>query len=169
MGAKENCRRWREKNPTYFHDRKDKKREYDRVYREKNKEKIKEDKRRYYQENKGRLYEKARKWKEDNPERHREAAAAWSKSHPEKVNAVTQRYRARKRNAEGSYTADEWLKLCNYYGDICLCCGETKKLTVDHVVPISKGGSNHIENIQPLCGSCNSSKGNWHSTDYREV
>lgn len=33
-----------------------------------------------------------------------------------------------------------------------------RNLTVDHVVPVSRGGSDHITNLQLLCGSCNSTK-----------
>jgi 5-methylcytosine-specific restriction endonuclease McrA len=45
------------------------------------------------------------------------------------------------------------------YGKKCLCCGSENKLSLDHVIPIQKGGKDEIENLQPLCKSCNSSKG----------
>lgn len=44
-------------------------------------------------------------------------------------------------------------------GGKCLQCGSTNNLTIDHVIPLSRGGKNHISNYQTLCGSCNLKKG----------
>lgn len=41
----------------------------------------------------------------------------------------------------------------------CRRCGARRYLTIDHVVPESKGGPMEAENLQTLCRSCNSSKG----------
>lgn len=41
----------------------------------------------------------------------------------------------------------------------CLRCGATECLTLDHILPRSKGGGNNIENLRLLCGSCNQQKG----------
>ena len=68
------------------------------------------------------------------------------------------RRRARKARSGGTYTIAEWQSLCERTGNRCLACGDAGPLTVDHIVPISKGGSNSIANIQPLCLPCNLSK-----------
>jgi len=55
-------------------------------------------------------------------------------------------------------THNEWVDLCAKYGNRCLCCGNSVKLTIDHIVPVSKGGTHTVDNIQPLCIRCNVSK-----------
>lgn len=67
---------------------------------------------------------------------------------------------AREKGAIGSHTLLEWNNLKAIHENKCIKCGEEKKLTKDHVVPLSKGGTDFIENIQPLCRNCNSKKHN---------
>ena len=66
----------------------------------------------------------------------------------------------------GSFTATEWEFLVTLADGKCLSCGMEKKLTIDHIVPVIACGPTDINNIQPLCGSCNSSKED-KTIDYR--
>jgi len=121
-------------------------------------------------------------WRKANPEKHRAEQRKhyahnvrkiqirqlkYRHTHPEGVKQDSHRRRARELNSEGNFTGKQWLKLCKAFKFRCLCCNKKRKLTADHVVPVSKGGSTWITNIQPLCGPCNTSKGNRRSTDYR--
>jgi 5-methylcytosine-specific restriction endonuclease McrA len=89
-------------------------------------------------------------------ERNRE----WRKSNPEKWKAANRLNRHRRR-ALGRINSSEWIAKVMMLGNRCQCCNRTEpdvKITIDHIVPVSKGGTNHIDNIQPLCMKCNQLK-----------
>lgn len=51
-------------------------------------------------------------------------------------------------------------------GHRCQHCGSAESLTIDHIVPTSLGGDSAPENLQVLCLSCNSRKGDRPNSDY---
>jgi 5-methylcytosine-specific restriction endonuclease McrA len=82
----------------------------------------------------------------------------WARRYPERNQVKGARRRSRERAAENTLTFEQWELLKSLAGHRCLDCGESKPLTVDHVVPIAHGGKTNVWNIQPLCRSCNCSK-----------
>lgn len=59
-----------------------------------------------------------------------------------------------------------------FYKDTCYYCGakiEGRNKTIDHKTPISRGGTNAIENLCVCCQSCNSKKHNKTEEEYRAV
>lgn len=65
-----------------------------------------------------------------------------------------------KSQMKGSHSKRAWERLKKKHDFKCLMCeSENLFLTRDHIVPVSKSGNNSIDNIQPLCYSCNNLKG----------
>lgn len=114
----------------------------------------------YHKKNRDKQLAYMKKRYHENKEYYFAHIKRWRKENPHKVIEYSQRRRARKLGNGGGYTAAEWEELCDSYGNMCLACkAEGIPLTVDHIIPLSKGGPNDISNLQPLCGSCNTSKG----------
>lgn len=146
-----------------------------RAYREANHERVKEVNSQYVERNKEKVREYQRKWREVNAEHLLEWQSAYKAANADKYKTYYRDYRianpdkevskrhtrrARIKAAPGKFNQSEWRNLCDFYQGTCLCCGANDKpLTPDHVIPLSCGGSNRIDNIQPLCLSCNLKKG----------
>lgn len=84
-------------------------------------------------------------------ERHR-------KNNLEKYALKEQIRRAKKRANGGQFNTKDWLRLYRRFRGLCAYCVANHATTIDHVIPVSKGGSGFIGNILPCCGPCNSSK-----------
>ncbi len=109
---------------------------------------------------------------EDWRKKAREAGREWRKNNPDKFLPRHAIYQKLIRAVDDRTDAvNKWIALCEKYHNVCLACGEPgdyTTLTVDHIVPLSKGGEKSFSNIQPLCFTCNRSKGN-KTIDYRHA
>lgn len=154
--AKEAVKRWLAANP-------EKSREINRRKRLKNPEYYREAVRRYRERHSEKVAERAARYRAENADRIRAAERERSKS-PEallKSRAKNAKRAARKRNAEGAYTAaDVHALLKAQKGRCAYCRGKlAAAYHVDHIIPLSRGGPNTRANIQICCVSCNCRKG----------
>src|ERR1019366_2579273 len=94
-------------------------------------------------------------WLAANRERRAEERRLREPLRLQKIRDRAARHDARRRGASGSHTIPEWLAVRRIFHERCAYCGTKTDLEQDHVVPISRGGSNAIENILPSCPSCN--------------
>lgn len=137
-------------------------REINRIWREANKEYRKA----YRKARSGRAVELGREWRKKNPERHRETRLALYAKNKERDNqrlrVKEQRRRARKRNAEGTHTAADIQTQYKRQKGKCYYCGKKTgdDYHIEHIVPLSRGGTNWPDNIVIACSACNLSKAN---------
>jgi len=82
----------------------------------------------------------------------------WRKANFDQKHSQEHRRRTRKRNAEGSFNAADIERQRKAQKSKCYYCGQKAKLTVEHLVPLARGGTNWPDNIVLACGPCNFSK-----------
>jgi 5-methylcytosine-specific restriction endonuclease McrA len=63
-----------------------------------------------------------------------------------------------RRSRDGSFNLSQWNIIKQACASVCLQCGSSNDIELDHIIPLKRGGTNWITNIQPLCRACNRSK-----------
>lgn len=99
-----------------------------------------------------------RDWYRRNAEKVKTYVRDWKRKNPDREALYERRRRASRLRVGGRHSMDDVLLLLEAYEWRCAYCGEGGRLTIDHLVPLSRGGSDGIENLIPACLSCNSSK-----------
>lgn len=170
---REALRQWREANPEKYqeaiHRSKAKKPEKYRAHKQSwavaHPSKVRDSRQRYanthpYDEVKREYF---RKRYQQNKQQIQTRTRQYQRTHLEGA-ALRQR---RRRLLKGHKRIHGWPVMRAWFGDRCLCCGATHRIEADHVIPLSKGGSDTLANLQPLCRTCNANKAT-QIIDYRD-
>jgi len=158
-------KKWREKHPGYASANSKKWRDdnpdYNKKYSAKNSERILVRTKEWQAKNRERCLNYQAEWRAKNPE----YAKAWRETCVGRTSVQRGHIvrRDRERKLANTLTFDEWLEILEDYRYKCAYCGESfshsNLPTIDHIIPISRGGNNVKENVAPACRSCNSKKG----------
>lgn len=112
------------------------------------------------------------KWKQSDPagfrDSQRKKRNKWSAKNRERVKAYKRNWRVRKRrHGNGRHTIADIRDILKGQRGKCACCRrKLKAYHVDHISPLSKGGSNYRNNLQLLCAPCNISKSSHDPIDF---
>lgn len=101
-----------------------------------------------------------RRWRENNPEKVKFWSASWKSRNKEKVLVYSRNKHAKRKSSEGKYSLLDIKRIITSQKYKCVNCHKSvkQKYHIDHIKPLSKGGTNWPENIQILCPSCNIKK-----------
>src|SRR6266702_829361 len=117
----------------------------------------------YYQANRNQLLTQTKAYKEEHPETVRAGRMHYQQTERGKERHAASEHsrRARKRSTGGSYTPQEIeVQYKRQKGKCHYCRNKMATYHIEHVIPISRGGTNDSSNIVLACPTCNMSKGN---------
>ena len=108
--------------------------------------------REWYEKNREKDIATSAQWRKDNPEKYREQMRKWKRENPERKRELEHIRRTRKlENGVFEVSPKDKRRLLGP----CAYCGSTEQITVDHVIPIFRGGTHGIGNLVPCCFQCN--------------
>lgn len=151
---RERQERWRDNNPekVALHKAKDYERHAESYKSRAHKHRL---------ENPQKKYEDNKRWAILNPEKVRQSRRQWKQNNPLKVVVHSTLRRARIIDADGWFLTDDINRLYEEQEGRCFYCGITlhKCYEIEHMQPLSRGGSNWPHNLCLSCPQCNYSKG----------
>lgn len=103
----------------------------------------------------------ARKWNKEHPEESRERVAEWAKANPDKMQAIRLRRRgllSSAGDADPAHLTKLLSEPCCAYCEVEFQPCSMRERTIDHVLPLVRGGTNATENLLAACRRCNSQK-----------
>jgi len=144
-------------------------------YRDENPEKIRSSHADFYRRNREKRIAYSAQWRLDNPEKAaasrkreyennkelaKQRARDWVQANPERVKLRTARRRAAQKDAPGHFTEADLVRQFEKQQGRCFYCHEDLQGagTIDHYIPLSKGGTNYPSNIVLACWPCNNRK-----------
>lgn len=135
---------------------KDKKRERNQRYYAENKAREKKRIKRYYEQNKDKFHQRYIATRDRKLEKQKQ----WARANSENIRIRAMRRRSRVKSADGDVTTEEVMMQYKRQRTKCYYCGclLMGNYHIDHVIPISRGGRNAIDNIVLACPSCNREK-----------
>lgn len=136
---------WLSKNPDYM-----------REWNQANPEKVRQGQEKYRKANPERVRKTWSDYHERNREKRLRQSSEWAKANPELNRSRVRRRDAKRRENETFVVTKR--DLARILSQKCAGCGIKENTTLDHIVPISRGGRHSVGNLHALCGSCNSSK-----------
>lgn len=128
----------------------------------------------WYEENHEYALERDRKKRQENPEKDREHSRIFRKANRPLYNMHNRVYKAKKR-AGGTHTKQELQDLYELQDGRCCYCGVPifwhikGDVHVDHMTPVSRGGSNTVDNLALACETCNKQKWSYTVSEWLSV
>ena len=102
----------------------------------------------------------SRQWRLQNPDKQSAASRRWIENNPDQIRILWKKNGALRRNAEGKFTKEDVARILREQKRKCAYCRKLldSKYHLDHIHPITKGGSNFPRNLQLTCATCNKNK-----------